>query len=58
MIERISVRELRDHLGRCVEAARTDGLHTIVHKYGEVHAVLVPYTWWAEHRPGQDTLAP
>ncbi|GAA3408961.1 hypothetical protein GCM10018952_07910 [Streptosporangium vulgare] len=60
MIECMSVRELRDHLGRRVDAARHDGEHTIVEKYGEVHAVLVPYAWWAEqrHPADQDTLAP
>lgn len=60
MIKRMSVRELRDHLGPRVDAALHAGEHTIVEKYGQVHAVLVPYAWWAEqqHSAGQGTLAP
>ncbi|MDP9841419.1 hypothetical protein [Streptosporangium lutulentum] len=60
MIERMSVRELRDHLGRRIDAAHHNGEHTIVEKYGETHAVLVPYTWWEQqqHSEGQGTLAP
>ncbi|MEV1175058.1 hypothetical protein [Nonomuraea sp. NPDC049784] len=56
----MSVRELRDHLGRRVDAARHTGEHTIIEKYGEVHAVLVPYAWWTEQQTpeGQGTLAP
>jgi antitoxin (DNA-binding transcriptional repressor) of toxin-antitoxin stability system len=60
MIERMSVRQLRDNLGRRVQAAHSTGEHTIVEKYGETQAVLVPYAWWAEQqeRAGQGTLAP
>lgn len=56
----MSVRELRNSLGRRVEAAHLTGEHTIVEKYGETQAVLVPYTWWAEQREraGSSTLAP
>ncbi|MEU6999680.1 hypothetical protein [Nonomuraea sp. NPDC046570] len=56
----MSVRQLRDNLGRRVEAAHLTGEHTIVEKYGETQAVLVPYTWWAgqQERSGQGTLAP
>ncbi|MEU0517404.1 hypothetical protein [Streptosporangium sp. NPDC006007] len=60
MTNRMSVRELRNSLGRRVEAAHLTGEHTIVEKYGETQAVLVPYTWWAEQREraGSSTLAP
>jgi hypothetical protein len=53
-------RKPSDHLGRRVDAARHTGEHTIIEKYGEVHAVLVPYAWWTEQQTpeGQGTLAP
>ncbi|MEV4377097.1 hypothetical protein [Streptosporangium sp. NPDC049644] len=41
-------------------SAACEGEHTIVERYGETQAVLVPYTWWAEQqeRANQGTLAP
>ncbi|MEU1736151.1 hypothetical protein [Streptosporangium sp. NPDC020145] len=40
----MNVRELRDNLGHRVGAAHLAGEHTIVEKYSEIQAVLVPYT--------------
>jgi PHD/YefM family antitoxin component YafN of YafNO toxin-antitoxin module len=60
MTERMSVRELRDNLGRRVDVAHFTGEPTIVERHGEPRAVLVSYTWWAEqqNRSGKGTLAP
>ncbi|MFF3436760.1 type II toxin-antitoxin system Phd/YefM family antitoxin [Streptosporangium sp. NPDC002721] len=56
----MSVRELRDQLGRRIDVAHFTGEPTIVERHGEPRAVLVSYTWWAEqqNREGQGTLAP
>jgi prevent-host-death family protein len=48
MVERMSVRELRDQLGRRIDIAHFTGEPTIVERHGEPRAVLVPYAWWAE----------
>ena len=43
----MSVSELRDQLGRRVDAAHYRGEPTVIEKSGEPRAVLVPYAWWA-----------
>ncbi|WP_329084622.1 MULTISPECIES: type II toxin-antitoxin system Phd/YefM family antitoxin [unclassified Streptosporangium] len=60
MTERMSVRQLRDWLGRRIDVAHFTGEPTIVERHGEPRAVLVPYAWWAERQEleGQGTLAP
>jgi prevent-host-death family protein len=60
MAERLSVRELRDNLGRRIDIAHFTGEPTIVERHGEPRAVLVPYAWWVEqhNQAGQGTLAP
>jgi PHD/YefM family antitoxin component YafN of YafNO toxin-antitoxin module len=60
MVERMSVRELRDNLGRRIDTAHFTGEPTIVERHGEPRAVLVSYTWWVEQQDqeGQGTLAP
>jgi len=42
----MGIRELRERLGRRVDAARYMGDHTVIEKNGEPSAVLVPYDWW------------
>lgn len=54
MENRMGVRELREHLGRRVDAAHFLGEHTVIEKTGEPRAVLVPYSWW---RAQQDLQA-
>jgi hypothetical protein len=56
-MERMQTRELRDQLGRRVDAAHFLGQHTVVEKNGEPRAVLVPYAWWQERRTGQESRA-
>jgi prevent-host-death family protein len=48
MENRMSISELRDHLGRRIDAAHYQGEATVVEKNGEPRAVLVPYEWWQE----------
>ncbi|MGC4947726.1 type II toxin-antitoxin system Phd/YefM family antitoxin [Streptomyces sp. DT224] len=45
-MERIGVRELREQLGRRVDAAHFKDEQTVIEKNGEPRAVLVPYEWW------------
>ncbi|MEV5930937.1 type II toxin-antitoxin system Phd/YefM family antitoxin [Streptomyces cellulosae] len=52
-MEHLGVRELREQLGRRVDAAHFRGEQVVVEKTGEPRAVLVPYSWWLEHG-GQD----
>lgn len=52
------VRELRDALGRRVDAAHYGGETTIVTSSGERRAVLVPYAWFAEVTEQDDSPAP
>jgi prevent-host-death family protein len=47
----LGVRELRDNLGKRIDAAHFLGEHTIVKKNGEPRAVLVPYADWLASRP-------
>lgn len=42
----MTVREVRDHLGKRVDAAHYGGEATVVTTNGEPRAVLVPYSWW------------
>ena len=42
--------ELREQIGRRVEAAHFRGEVTVIEKNGEPRAVLVPYDWWAAVR--------
>lgn len=44
----MGARELRDQLGRRIDAAHFLGEATVIEKSGEPRAVLVPYTWWKE----------
>ncbi|WP_440071291.1 type II toxin-antitoxin system Phd/YefM family antitoxin [Streptosporangium sp. OZ121] len=44
----MSVRHLRDRLGRPIDVAHFTGEPTIVERHGQPRAVLVPYAWWAE----------
>ncbi|MBG0816684.1 type II toxin-antitoxin system Phd/YefM family antitoxin [Planomonospora sp. ID82291] len=60
MTERMSVRELRDNLGRRIDVAHFTGEATIVERHGEPRAVVVSYAWWAgqQEQAGQGTPAP
>ncbi|RGA01528.1 type II toxin-antitoxin system Phd/YefM family antitoxin [Microbispora triticiradicis] len=50
MAERMSVRELRDNLGRRIDLAHYTGEATIVERNGEPRAVLVSYASWVEQQ--------
>ncbi|WP_182877388.1 type II toxin-antitoxin system Phd/YefM family antitoxin [Microbispora sp. H10670] len=50
MPERMSVRELRDNLGRRIDLAHYTGEATIVERNGEPRAVLVSYASWVEQQ--------
>ncbi|NYF44427.1 PHD/YefM family antitoxin component YafN of YafNO toxin-antitoxin module [Streptosporangium sandarakinum] len=56
----MSVRELRDQLGRRIDVAHFTGEPTIVERHGEPRAVVVSYAWWMEQQDqeGQGTLVP
>lgn len=45
---RTGIRDLRENLGRRVDAAHFKGEATVVEKNGEPRAVLVPYDWWLQ----------
>jgi prevent-host-death family protein len=47
---RMGVRELRENLGRRIDAAHYLGGVTVIEKNGEPRAVLVPYAEWAARR--------
>lgn len=53
-MDRLGVRELRENLGRRIDEAHFRGAPTVIEKNGEPRAVLVPYTWWLEHRDNAD----
>ncbi|WP_440107989.1 hypothetical protein [Streptosporangium sp. H16] len=44
----MSVRHLRDQLGRRIDVAHFTGAPTIVERHGQPRAVLMPYAGWAE----------
>lgn len=44
----MGVRELRDQLGKRIDAAHYLGESTVIDKSGEPRAVLVSYEWWRE----------
>lgn len=46
----MGVREVREQLGRRVDAAHFLGEATVIEKNGEPRAVLVPYAQWAASR--------
>jgi prevent-host-death family protein len=46
--QRMGVRELRDQLGKRIDAAHYLGESTVIDKSGEPRAVLVSYEWWRE----------
>lgn len=48
MDQRIGIAELREQLGRRVDAAYFLGENTVIEKNGEPRAVLVPYAWWRD----------
>ncbi|MEV5012477.1 type II toxin-antitoxin system Phd/YefM family antitoxin [Streptomyces sp. NPDC055692] len=56
-MERIGVRELREQLGRRVDAAHYRGEHVVIEKNGEPRAALVPYEWWQEQTGQSETEA-
>ncbi|MFJ6561924.1 hypothetical protein ACIQMV_19100 [Streptomyces sp. NPDC091412] len=56
-MERMGVRELREQLGRRVDAAHFRDDVTVVEKSGEPRAVLVPYSWWMETTGGETPAA-
>ncbi|MFI6735502.1 type II toxin-antitoxin system prevent-host-death family antitoxin [Nonomuraea sp. NPDC050451] len=51
----MGIREIREHIGERVNAARYLNEPTIVERNGTPYAVLVPYQWWAEHQDHHDT---
>ncbi|MFE7330794.1 type II toxin-antitoxin system Phd/YefM family antitoxin [Streptomyces sp. NPDC057565] len=59
-MEHIGVRELREQLGRRVDAAHFHQQQVVVEKNGEPRAVLVPYSWWQEQtgQSGSEAEAP
>lgn len=40
------MQDARDNLRRYVDAAREDGQHTVIERYGRPAAVLVPVSWY------------
>lgn len=46
MEREMRVREVRDQLGRRVDAAHYGGEATVITSSGEKRAVLVPYEWY------------
>jgi prevent-host-death family protein len=48
--ETLTARELRDHLGRRIDAAHFLGEPTVITKNGEPRAVLVPYDWYLQQQ--------
>lgn len=48
--QRMSVENARAKLGRLLDAAGNEGVHTIVSKHGEPAAVLVPIGWYRNAR--------
>lgn len=48
MEKHFGVAELRDHLGKRVDAAHFHSEPTVIEKNGEPRAVLVPYLWWLQ----------
>ncbi|MGC5009631.1 hypothetical protein ACLQ2R_02580 [Streptosporangium sp. DT93] len=56
----MSVRQLRDQLGRRIDVAHFTGEPTVAERHGDPRAVLVSYIWWAERQDpkGHGTLAP
>ena len=49
----IGLRDLRDHLGKRVDAAYYLGQPTVIEKNGEPRAVIVPYAEWLASRPAE-----
>lgn len=50
----MSLREVRDELGRRVDAAHYAGEATVITKNGEPRAVLVPHRWFMEQGQSGD----
>jgi prevent-host-death family protein len=50
--EHMGIRDLRDQLGKRVDAAHFLGEATVIEKNGEPRAVLVPYAEWAARQEG------
>lgn len=46
----MGIAEVREQIGRRVDAAHFLGEPTVIEKNGEPRAVLIPYTQWAELR--------
>lgn len=40
------MQDARDNLRRYIDAAREDGQHTVIERYGRPAAVLVPVAWY------------
>lgn len=49
-VEHMTVEEARKVLGKRVDRARDEGLHTAVAKHGRTIAVVVPIDWYREAR--------
>lgn len=49
-VEQVSVEEARKSLGRRVERAGTESLHTALTKHGKTGAVIVPLDWYRRMR--------
>lgn len=56
-METMGLRELRDNLGRRIDAAHFKSEPTVIEKNGEPRAVIVPYAWLEEIRAAQDQSA-
>jgi hypothetical protein len=50
-VKTLGTREMREQLGRRVDAAHYLGESTVVEKNGEPRAVLVPYSEWLASQP-------
>jgi prevent-host-death family protein len=54
-METIATNDLRNQLGRRIDEVHFRGEHLVVEKNGEPRAVLVPYTWWRDHGPADQS---
>lgn len=51
------VREVRDQLGKRVDAAHYGGETTVITTNGERRAVLVPYAWYSQVVQARQAIA-
>ena len=52
-VRTMGIRDLRNELGRRIDAAHYLAEGTVVTANGEPRAVLVPYDWWAKQEAAE-----